>query len=294
MMPRKRFNKDLYIGQRYGKWTCLEYVGLKRRGRCSYRMFRCQCDCNTIAEIPLNNLTNGLSSQCKRCGLERQDAKARRNQPLLRLWCRVVKYPHDPRWDNFDRFQADIKEVISGHRLTPKDTSQLIGPNNYKWSIGESYKGNPKILTIGSETKECREWVKILGISRQRVHQLHKESISGNVKLFKIWIRVKKIPHDPRWDNFDRFASDIKESKQGCRPMPVNNLMPIGPDNWYWADRPNYQYNLNPKKRGRPKGQRKLVIRGVAKTRKEWLDLLVLGQINMTVNDGDELAGIFE
>lgn len=51
-------------GQRYGRWTVLEYAG--RRNRVTY--WRCQCDCGAIHEVNMSSLRSGASTQCRICG----------------------------------------------------------------------------------------------------------------------------------------------------------------------------------------------------------------------------------
>lgn len=51
-------------GQRYGRWTALEYAG--RRNHVTY--WRCQCDCGATHDVNLSSLRNGVSTQCRICG----------------------------------------------------------------------------------------------------------------------------------------------------------------------------------------------------------------------------------
>jgi len=49
------------IGQKFGKLTVLEKLETRQRG---YVMWRCQCDCGNIKDIPTNYLTNGHTTSC--------------------------------------------------------------------------------------------------------------------------------------------------------------------------------------------------------------------------------------
>jgi hypothetical protein len=57
--------KVFATGEQYGKWTVLDYVGEKGRGRNSY--WKCQCVCGETREVCGSLLRTGKSTQCQVC-----------------------------------------------------------------------------------------------------------------------------------------------------------------------------------------------------------------------------------
>ena len=47
-------------GKKFGKWTAISYAG--ERG------WNCVCECGTAKVVQTGNLTNGASTQCRKCG----------------------------------------------------------------------------------------------------------------------------------------------------------------------------------------------------------------------------------
>lgn len=52
-------NKYNIIGKKFGKWTVLKYI--------KHEIFKCQCECGNINNIPGINLIQGKSTQCRKC-----------------------------------------------------------------------------------------------------------------------------------------------------------------------------------------------------------------------------------
>lgn len=60
-------HKILKPGDRFGHWTVLEYVGLRKASantRNRLRMYRCVCDCGRTREVRGTDLTRGVSLSC--------------------------------------------------------------------------------------------------------------------------------------------------------------------------------------------------------------------------------------
>ena len=286
MAKRKKgtFNADLYLNRRYGKWTTLEYVEL--RG-CS-RIFKCRCDCGTISNIQIANLVRGNSSKCKYCGSEKEVAVKRLNRPLWQAWRAVItRFKYDQRWNEFNNFQLDIGELVDEYRLEPIDVNLPIGPHNYRWAIGPLYCSSAKRLTIGGVTKECREWVKLLGLSRERVRQLYAESLHGpNLPYHKLLKRLKlHLQHVPEWNELEQFKKDIGKIKSGHRPEPIDASKPIGPGNWEWVVGPNYRRGKI--RKIRVSRVNAITICGIRRTKNEWLKIYeeIKSPLNQIIED---------
>lgn len=66
MMPKKgvkHLYEQIFIGQKFGKWTVIKYRGLKK----SHPYWRCQCECGVFKEITSQTLVRGKSTKCKKC-----------------------------------------------------------------------------------------------------------------------------------------------------------------------------------------------------------------------------------
>lgn len=52
--------RENIIGNKYGRWTVLEYVGNKNK----IPHYKCKCECGTIREVSRANLMSGISKSC--------------------------------------------------------------------------------------------------------------------------------------------------------------------------------------------------------------------------------------
>lgn len=59
----RRINPAPLIGQRFGKWTVIDFQGWQN-GRAS---FKCRCECGNESQIPYGNLIRGLTKSCGKC-----------------------------------------------------------------------------------------------------------------------------------------------------------------------------------------------------------------------------------
>lgn len=67
-------------GDRFGHWTVLEYIGLRKasaNARNRLRMYRCRCDCGRIRDVRGSDLTRGVSQAC---GCRRWEARERNEE----------------------------------------------------------------------------------------------------------------------------------------------------------------------------------------------------------------------
>jgi hypothetical protein len=65
----------LNIGKRFGKWIIISDKTLNIHNITNWK---CLCDCGTEQFVPLNNLMNGLSTQCKVCSAKEGGLKRRK------------------------------------------------------------------------------------------------------------------------------------------------------------------------------------------------------------------------
>nr|DAI11524.1 MAG TPA: DNA-directed RNA polymerase [Caudoviricetes sp.] len=60
-------HKILQPGDRFGHWTVLGYIGLRKassNARNRLRMYRCRCDCGRERDVRGTDLTRGVSPSC--------------------------------------------------------------------------------------------------------------------------------------------------------------------------------------------------------------------------------------
>ncbi len=67
---------ELHAGDRYVRWTVLEYVGYVDDERHD-KLWKCQCDCGVVGIVRQNSLRQGGS---RSCGCLKYDAQRRRRE----------------------------------------------------------------------------------------------------------------------------------------------------------------------------------------------------------------------
>lgn len=53
--------KREYLGEKFGRWTILEYKGQAKN---YHRLYLCRCECGTEKVVQLGHLKNGRSASC--------------------------------------------------------------------------------------------------------------------------------------------------------------------------------------------------------------------------------------
>ena len=77
-MPNKKLN--LEIGKRFGKWEIISDETIVKN---NITHWKCLCDCGTEQYVPLNNLMNGSSTQCRKCATKEGGKKRRKGYELI-------------------------------------------------------------------------------------------------------------------------------------------------------------------------------------------------------------------
>ena len=72
-MPNKKLT--LEIGKKFGKWTIISDETFIRH---NITHWKCQCECGIEQFVPLNNLMNGSSTQCRACASKEGGLKRRK------------------------------------------------------------------------------------------------------------------------------------------------------------------------------------------------------------------------
>lgn len=93
------FSGQSLAGQKYGRWSVLEYTGKVRRRSGKFEHYwKCQCECGEIQNVTRSNLKFGRT---KSCGCYNRDALSKRStthgytaqrkiHPLYVTWGRIV------------------------------------------------------------------------------------------------------------------------------------------------------------------------------------------------------------
>ena len=124
-------------GMRFGKWVVLKDAGKKVHlsgGRKSSRhMWLCRCDCGVQKQVYRSNLTEGRSTQCRRCRSPRNRLYHRK---LYVAWKNLKgegQFPEE--WRDFDIFRAAVGDPPNEKaRLTRYDPTKPHSPENTLWA----------------------------------------------------------------------------------------------------------------------------------------------------------------
>ena len=182
-------------GQRYGRWTILEEVGIRHKPSGEVvRQCLCQCSCGNTKIVGLGCLRTGSVASCGCLRDEKIAAVGRRNTthgkshtPTHRAWSSMFQRCHNPnhkfysyyggrgiaicqRWqDSFESFLEDMGELPSPlHSLDRIDNDGDYCPSNCRWATQKEQRRNTRInimLTYQGKTLCLGEWAEITGLN---------------------------------------------------------------------------------------------------------------------------------
>jgi hypothetical protein len=179
------------IGQKFGRWTVLEYDNSKKQ-----TYFFCRCECGSEKSVYSGNLVRGksISCGCHRAeflsDLKKVHGKTRtklhgvwmamRRRCYLETTADYKNYGARgirvcDEWQGFQKFQewaiaAGYKEGLSIDRI---DSNGNYEPSNCRWATRKVQNNNKRdthFLTINGESKTITEWSNLTGISRKTIH----------------------------------------------------------------------------------------------------------------------------
>lgn len=70
----------LEVGTTFGKWKVISDETIRKN---NLTHWKCQCDCGLAELVPLNNLMNGNSTQCRMCSTKKSGVKRRKGIGLI-------------------------------------------------------------------------------------------------------------------------------------------------------------------------------------------------------------------
>lgn len=177
-------------GQKFGKWTVLEFSHSKKRANGSGRTYwKCQCECGTIKIIEAYGLRKG---QSKSCGCSKGENHGLYKSKIYGVWCslknrclvetatpyknyggRGIKVCND--WINsFLSFykwaiQNGYKDGLTIDRI---DVNGDYCPENCRWITNKEQQRNKRnnhLVYYRGETHCIAEWAEILGVSYDHI-----------------------------------------------------------------------------------------------------------------------------
>lgn len=238
-MPRI---KDLK-GQRFGRWTVLDYAGTDKRKK---SLWLCRCDCGTERVVSAACLRKGESKSCGCLAKERRKAAKRNNLEDLtgkkfgRLKV-VSRYGFDDRGRQLWTCECDCGNTIVVHAYLLKQghtrscgclkREKAIDPNTPKGEMCPSYKHG------GEGTRLYRIWKGM----KQRCYnnKTHNYQNYGGrgIDICDEW--KDNFPAFRDWSLKNGYADDLSIDR-------IDNDRGYSPDNCRWADRVTQRANQRP------------------------------------------------
>lgn len=204
-------------GDRFGKWEVLE------NGEWVKQKVMCRCDCGTLREVCVANMTRGVSSSCGCVGVDRlrrrsthghtrggRSARTRSYSIWAAMKTRCTNknssgyYKYGAkgvrvcqRWmESFENFFADMGDPPDGCSIDRIDSSGNYEPGNCRWATALEQARNHRILhwvIIGGERMCAAEAAERYGVNyRTLISRLNRGipaeqavGLSGDEKSIK-------------------------------------------------------------------------------------------------------------
>lgn len=121
---------------------------------------------------------NGLHRN-KSCGCVEWKQQPESYHKLRRIWTNEKMFLCD-RWKLWDNFYADLQSAwYPNAKIFAKDTSKPLSPDNYEFlnsqQVGKNARAYGVKIVVSGQTFTMGQIARLLGLSRQRVHQLRRE-----------------------------------------------------------------------------------------------------------------------
>jgi hypothetical protein len=149
-------------GKRFGMLVILE----DNRGQGANPRLRCRCDCGIVTRAAKARV---LSGEQWHCGC-RYFVPGGHLTTLYRIYKRLRKAGKlHPAWHDY-RIMLRDTGGITDRAVRPIDYNAPIGPKN--WEFGK-IGGRMRLVTWRGQARTMAGWARQLGVSRERVRQLH-------------------------------------------------------------------------------------------------------------------------
>lgn len=153
-------------GMKFGAWTVLRWSH-QHTMPCGQRpdYWLCRCDCGQERAVRGGALVGGINTRCRSCAIKKVSSllrnKSRRHVGKKRFAVTITSLRKHGSAGERPQFNArcDCGTSFVTHGLQARDCGCGMG------------HAVPSIEAVG-QRKTASEWARILGVSRQRVHQM--------------------------------------------------------------------------------------------------------------------------
>jgi hypothetical protein len=174
-------------GQKFHMWTVIELIEEQHNG---HRYWKCKCDCGTIKNVQVSQLTTGRSKCCKKHGKGMKPRHGRCKTKVYRSWthmrnrCNNTKNERYEsyggrgikvceRWDIFENFLADMGEPPGkNYSIERTDNNGDYTPENCQWASAKEQannRSNRRTFEYKGEHKTLNELAEINGLAPSTV-----------------------------------------------------------------------------------------------------------------------------
>jgi hypothetical protein len=179
--PRFVGGRPSLVGQKIGRLTVIAFAGSNGREQ---RLWKCECECGNVVEVPTAALNNGNTQSCGCLHLETMTANGyslkhgQSNTYTYRSWVamrvrlrenpRYVHVTMDPRWEEFSAFFADMGERPAGTSLDRINNKLGYWPFNCRWASPPEQinnRSNSRAITFDGRTQSLARWAEEYEIS---------------------------------------------------------------------------------------------------------------------------------
>lgn len=185
-----------YIGQKFGKLTITGEHWIRLANGATTCQCVARCECGVVYSYLRGNVVGGATMQCRECKNAAmrvtEQLRKRASNPIYYQWRKHVKGACVKRWESFENFVADIGGIPNGCRIDCADIAKPIGPDNYVWTNRKCWtRSQIASIAVNGERYTLVDCGEILGVSRQRVHQLRN--------CGRLPARIKEALDSKRW-----------------------------------------------------------------------------------------------
>lgn len=183
----KKIDVNEYIGNKYGRLTVVEYLGMID----GKRKYLCRCDCGNERTLPIYDLKSGHTKSCgclmREMTVERNRTHGGHKTRLYKIWGGMKTRCHNsnsPKYkdyggrgiavcqewrDNFDTFRdwATTNGYAEDLSLDRINVDGNYEPDNCRWSDMKTQarnKRNNRYITLNGETLTIATWAERTGI----------------------------------------------------------------------------------------------------------------------------------
>ncbi|MCM1218815.1 MAG: hypothetical protein NC548_30390 [Lachnospiraceae bacterium] len=188
-------------GKKFGHLTAIEPIRKSKLGT----IWRCECDCGTITEVPISRLNSGNT---KSCGCQKyRTTHCGTGSRLFFIWRNIKSRCYNPKFIGYENYGGrgitmceewlhdfaafQIWALNNGYTefLTIEriDNNGNYEPSNCRWATMKEQGNNRRTnrhLTANGESKTISQWAEELDISRELIRSRIRAGWSAEDALF--------------------------------------------------------------------------------------------------------------